>query len=137
MVHSLTPVSLPLSVSRYDLRLGIDTGGTYTDAVLVNTADHVVASVKALTTHSDLAIGIGSALAQLPRSELGSVGLVSVSTTLATNAVVEGRGAPIGLLLAGYTPAQAESVRVSGVYRERSGGAARERTHGRIARPAH
>ena len=99
---------MPPSLSRYDLRLGIDTGGTYTDAVLVNNADQVVAGVKALTTHSDLAVGIRSALARLPRSELGSVVLVSLSTTLATNAVVEGRGAPVGLILAGYSSAQAE-----------------------------
>lgn len=118
MVHSLTPASLPPSLSRYDLRLGIDTGGTYTDAVLVNTADHVVASVKALTTHSNLAAGIGSALAQLPRSELDSVVLVSLSTTLATNAVVEGRGAPVGLILAGYSSSQAERAHLEQIVRD-------------------
>ena len=112
MVQSLTPASLPPSLSRYDLRLGIDTGGTYTDAVLVNNADHVVAGVKALTTHSDLAVGIRAALARLPRSELDSVVLVSLSTTLATNAVVEGRGAPVGLILAGYSSAQAERAHI-------------------------
>ena len=118
MVHSLTPVSLPLSSARYDLRLGIDTGGTYTDAVLVNNADQFVTGVKALTTHSDLAVGIGSALAQLPRSELGSVGLVSLSTTLATNAVVEGQGAPVGLILAGYSSAQAERAHLEQIVRD-------------------
>lgn len=108
MALSLTPDLLPPSLSRCDLRLGIDTGGTYTDAVLVNGADQVVASAKALTTHYDLAVGIGAALAQLPQSEPGRVGLVSLSTTLATNAVVEGRGAPVGLFLAGYSSVQAE-----------------------------
>ena len=112
MVQSLTPASLPPSLSRDDLRLGIDTGGTYTDAVLVNNADHVVAGVKALTTHSDLAVGIRAALARLPRSELDSVVLVSLSTTLATNAVVEGRGAPVGLILAGYSSTQVERAHI-------------------------
>ena len=105
-------------MSRHDLRLGIDTGGTYTDAVLVNNTDQVVAGVKALTTHSNLAVGIGSALAQLPRSELGAVGLVSLSTTLATNAVVEGRGAPVGLILAGYSSAQAERAHLEQIVRD-------------------
>jgi N-methylhydantoinase A/oxoprolinase/acetone carboxylase beta subunit len=112
VVQSLTRASLPPSLSRHDLRLGIDTGGTYTDAVLVNNADHVVAGVKALTTHSDLAVGIRAALARLPQSELDSVVLVSLSTTLATNAVVEGRGAPVGLILAGYSSAQAERAHI-------------------------
>jgi N-methylhydantoinase A/oxoprolinase/acetone carboxylase beta subunit len=117
VVHSLTPVSPPHSLPRSGIRLGIDTGGTYTDAVLVNNADHVVAAVKALTTHSDLAVGIRSALARLPQSELGSVGLVSLSTTLATNAVVEGRGAPVGLILAGYSSAQVKRTHLEQIVR--------------------
>jgi N-methylhydantoinase A/oxoprolinase/acetone carboxylase beta subunit len=86
--------------------------------VLVNNADQVVAGVKALTTHSDLAVGIGSALTQLPRSELASVGLVSLSTTLATNAVVEGQGAPVGLILVGYSSAQAERAHLEQIVRD-------------------
>ena len=39
--------------------LGVDTGGTYTDAVLIRDDAQVVASAKALTTRGDLAIGIG------------------------------------------------------------------------------
>jgi N-methylhydantoinase A/oxoprolinase/acetone carboxylase beta subunit len=112
------PVSLLPSLSQYDLRLGIDTGGTYTDAALVNNSDQVVAGVKALTTHSNLAVGIGSALAQLPRSGLGSVGLVSLSTTLATNAIVEGQGAPVGLILAGYSSAQVERAHLEQIVRD-------------------
>ncbi|MBQ0756413.1 MAG: hypothetical protein KBT66_00140 [Amphritea sp.] len=47
-------------------RLGIDTGGTYTDAVLVDGQQKVVATVKSLTTRYDLTIGIGNALCGLP-----------------------------------------------------------------------
>jgi N-methylhydantoinase A/oxoprolinase/acetone carboxylase beta subunit len=86
--------------------------------VLLNNSDQVVAGVKALTTHSDLAVGIGSALAQLPRSELSSVGLVSLSTTLATNAVVEGQGAPVGLILAGYSSTQVERAHLAQIVRD-------------------
>lgn len=89
--------------------LGIDTGGTYTDAVLYDegagdeTAG-VTASAKALTTKHDLVIGVAEAmekvLAKKPADE--AISLVSLSTTLATNAIVEGQGAPVCLLLVGY-----------------------------------
>lgn len=98
--------------SQFDIRLGIDTGGTYTDAVLVNNANQVVATTKALTSHPDLAIGIGMAVAQLPQYELGRVEFVSLSTTLATNAIVEGRGTPVGLILPGYKRTQADRARL-------------------------
>jgi N-methylhydantoinase A/oxoprolinase/acetone carboxylase beta subunit len=116
--------------------LGIDTGGTYTDAVLV---DHdsgtVIAGAKALTTHHDLSIGIREAISALVRQEAvdgetrtgdpptgssleggsaalprpavslmapSEIGMVGLSTTLATNAIVEGRGSPVCLILIGY-----------------------------------
>jgi len=88
--------------------LGIDTGGTYTDAVLVDHATgEVLASAKALTTRHDLSIGIGEAIAAVQRlSKSGrlrkSVDLVALSTTLATNAIAEGQGSPVCLLLIGY-----------------------------------
>ena len=44
------------------LALGVDTGGTYTDAVLIRDEREVVASAKALTTRHDLAVGIGAAV---------------------------------------------------------------------------
>ena len=43
--------------------LGVDTGGTYTDAVIVDeAADRVIGSAKSLTTRGDLALGIGRAV---------------------------------------------------------------------------
>ncbi|NDH26460.1 MAG: hypothetical protein EBY35_09650, partial [Rhodobacteraceae bacterium] len=39
--------------------LGIDTGGTYTDAVILREESEVIASAKSLTTREDLALGIG------------------------------------------------------------------------------
>ena len=70
--------------------LGIDTGGTFTDAVLLDENQQVVATAKSLTTHFDLAQGIAGALAQLPQAQLQAVNLVCLSTTLTTNSVVEG-----------------------------------------------
>ena len=87
--------------------LGLDTGGTYTDAVLLADGRRVIASAKALTTHWDLAIGIGEAIrsvleARPDKSTRDQVQLVSVSTTLATNAVVESRFSPVATVLIGF-----------------------------------
>lgn len=89
--------------------LGIDTGGTFTDAVLLDDRKQVVASAKSLTTRFDLAQGIAGALDQLPQEWLAQVSLVSLSTTLTTNSVVEGRGSPVCVLLAGYDALQVKS----------------------------
>ena len=87
--------------------LGIDTGGTFTDAVLCDSQSKaIVASAKSLTTRFDLSIGIADAISRLPIEALAQVELVALSTTLTTNSVVEGRGSPVCVLLAGYNPAQ-------------------------------
>src|SRR4026207_452837 len=87
--------------------IGIDTGGTYTDAAVIAAEDHrVVSSAKALTPRGDLALGVGAALrgALQPLDPAGqaAISLVSVSTTLATNAVVEGHGGPVCVILIGF-----------------------------------
>lgn len=92
--------------------LGIDTGGTFTDAVLVDDGRRIVAAAKSLTTRYDLAAGIGASLDMLDAVQLARVALVSLSTTLTTNSVVEGKGAPVCALLAGYDAAQ---VKASGL----------------------
>jgi len=84
--------------------IGIDTGGTYTDAVLLDTVSgQVVGSRKERTTPHDLSIGVGRALAGLLQQSIRAqdVTRLAVSTTLATNAVVEGRGARVGLFVLG------------------------------------
>ena len=101
--------------------LGIDTGGTYTDAVLFdNQSGQVVAAAKALTTRHDLAIGIrGAAQAVLDSSgvEPASIALVSLSTTLATNALVEGQGGRVGLVLIGFDDAAASRAGIADALR--------------------
>ena len=42
--------------------LGVDTGGTYTDAVILRDETEVIASAKALTTRHDLSFGISEAI---------------------------------------------------------------------------
>ncbi|WP_375589941.1 hydantoinase/oxoprolinase family protein [Hoeflea alexandrii] len=89
------------------LFLGIDTGGTYTDAVLYSESEGVLASAKSLTTRHDLAIGVSGAvetvLAEIGAA-VGRIRLVSLSTTLATNALVEGQGGRAGLVMIGFGP---------------------------------
>ncbi|MEO1732950.1 MAG: hydantoinase/oxoprolinase N-terminal domain-containing protein, partial [Pseudomonadota bacterium] len=85
--------------------LGVDTGGTYTDAVLIRDDREVLATAKSLTTRHDLAIGIGSAVQSvLDTVQVApqDIGLASLSTTLATNALVEGQGGRVGLIYIGF-----------------------------------
>lgn len=84
--------------------LGIDTGGTYTDAVLLDDEKGVIGFGKSLTTKHNLYFGIRSAVETALPNPFPEINLVSLSTTLATNAVVEGQGSPICLLLLGYPP---------------------------------
>ena len=99
--------------------IGVDTGGTYTDAAIIEAHGHkVVARAKAITTKGDLAIGvteaITSAVAQLPQGlRAQDIRLVSVSTTLATNAVVEGHGSAVGVLLVGFDAAMVERTGIA------------------------
>ncbi|CAD0184707.1 Acetophenone carboxylase gamma subunit [Ruegeria sp. THAF57] len=90
------------------LALGVDTGGTYTDAVLVRDEKDVIASAKSLTTRADLAIGVGKAIsAVLEQAQVSpdQVSMASLSTTLATNALVEGQGGRVALVYIGFKQA--------------------------------
>lgn len=93
--------------------LGIDAGGTYTDAVIIRNSDKkVMASYKALTTYPELLKGIENAIDGLDPQYLKDIKLVSVSTTLATNTILERTGYPVGLILVGnYLVPQDTSVR--------------------------
>lgn len=87
--------------------LGLDTGGTFTDAAIINSQDGtLVAKAKAPTTREDLSIGLGAAIHsvidQLTQDQRHTLKQVCLSTTLATNAVVEGMGGRIGLVMIGF-----------------------------------
>ncbi|KIN62648.1 Hydantoinase/oxoprolinase [Sulfitobacter noctilucicola] len=87
------------------LLLGVDTGGTYTDAVIIRDEEMVVASAKSLTTRQDLAIGIGAAVSAVLTEagvDAADISLASLSTTLATNALVEGQGGRVALIYIGF-----------------------------------
>ncbi len=86
--------------------IGIDTGGTYTDGVLIDLEDNsVVATAKSPTTHFELSQGISLCLRDIlveSKVKPQDVDVVAVSTTLATNAVVENKGDNVGLIVAGF-----------------------------------
>jgi N-methylhydantoinase A/oxoprolinase/acetone carboxylase beta subunit len=86
-----------------DYMVGIDTGGTYTDGVLLDYGSReVISSSKTLTTPEDLTYGITAALDGLALDGSAHIKLVCISSTLATNSIAEGKGRRVGLLLIGY-----------------------------------
>ena len=118
--------------------IGIDTGGTYTDAVVIKInqnqklsttkagnaerVNNVLASVKSLTTHGNLASGISDALAKALKAaseksqgefKTSDVSLVSLSTTLATNALVEGQGSSLGVFTLGFNEGMIERTEIA------------------------
>ena len=86
--------------------IGIDTGGTFTDAVLLELkTGKVVATAKKPTTHYRLAQGTGDALTELLKKgniAPEQISSVAVSSTLATNSVVENKGARVAVIVIGY-----------------------------------
>ena len=96
------------TVSEQTLGLGIDAGGSYTDGVVMDMrAREILARAKTPTTHEDLIIGLMQTLEELlsrrsfdPRN----VRFVGLSTTLATNSILEGRGGKVGLIGIGWQP---------------------------------
>ncbi len=87
------------------LRIGIDVGGTFTDVVAVDAySRELVACVKIPTTHDapdGVAAGIVSGIAQLLQSaqlQARDVGFIAHSTTQATNALLEGDVARVGVV---------------------------------------
>ena len=87
--------------------LGIDTGGTFTDGVIYDlNKKEILAKSKVFTIRQDLTLSIDRCLDQVmnqvPDFDLDRIKMVALSTTLATNSVVEGRGGKVGLIVIGY-----------------------------------
>jgi N-methylhydantoinase A len=85
--------------SRYSL--GIDIGGTFTDIVVYDQESGQRWSRKVLTTHDDPAAAVASGVARLLAQgaiDPAEVARVVHATTLFTNALIERRGAPTGLI---------------------------------------
>ena len=88
--------------------LGLDTGGTFTDAAIIdNETGALLAKTKAPTTRHNLSIGLGHAISDtvnlIPQKDRSKINKICLSTTLATNAVVEGVGGRVGLVMIGFS----------------------------------
>jgi len=83
-------------------RVGVDIGGTFTDAALVDAETGQVRVVKVLTTPEDPAKGFMTAL-ERGLTECGATGrdvaATVHATTVATNAIIEGKTARVGMLV--------------------------------------
>ena len=90
------------------LGLGIDTGGTFTDAAIVDLKTmQVLATSKSATTYSDLSLGMLGAVDGVLASgsfSKNEIRLIGLSTTLATNSILTGKGGTVGLICIGWTP---------------------------------
>ncbi|MCX6467674.1 MAG: hydantoinase/oxoprolinase family protein, partial [Pseudonocardiales bacterium] len=82
-------------------RLGVDVGGTFTDVLLVDEASGATWRAKTASTPSDQAVGVLNGIARVCEDagiSLGDVAQVLHGTTVATNAILEGKGATVGLV---------------------------------------
>jgi N-methylhydantoinase A len=82
-------------------RLGVDVGGTFTDVLLVEEGSGQTWRAKTASTPADQAVGVLHGIAQACREagiELSEVASVLHGTTVATNAILEGKGATVGLV---------------------------------------
>lgn len=95
----------PATDDRRTFRIGIDVGGTFTKAVLIDNRDHsVVGRYSVLTTHDDPR-GVAKGVVEVFRNVLegsavdpGDVVFLAHSTTQATNALLEGDVATVGIV---------------------------------------
>lgn len=93
-----------------NLVLGIDCGGTHTDAALLEVDEDkckakLLASTKTVTLHDDLPQSINDTIHQLKKSgisnaDFGRIKRVTLGTTLAVNAIVQNKADKVGLALA-------------------------------------
>ena len=82
-------------------RIGIDVGGTFTDIVLHDDTSGEVWSTKVPSTPSDPSVGALNGLNRildLSKTTPANVGFIGHGTTIATNMVIEGKGAKTALV---------------------------------------
>jgi len=83
------------------MRIGIDVGGTFTDVILVDEHNGTFHYAKTPTTHYDLAEGVLKGLEEILEvsgEPVGNIDYLIHGTTIGTNAIVEGKGAKVGLI---------------------------------------
>jgi N-methylhydantoinase A len=104
--HSVSLSSLPAlpsirGASGETYRLGVDVGGTFTDLILIGSESGDTFRAKVPSTPADPSVGVLDGIEQLCAAagvERGNIGQIMHGTTVATNAILEGKGAKIGLV---------------------------------------
>lgn len=82
-------------------RLGVDVGGTFTDLLLINEATGQTHTAKVPSTPKDSSIGVLNGIARICEEsgvDPQQISRVMHGTTVATNAVLTGKGAKVGLV---------------------------------------
>lgn len=82
-------------------RLGVDVGGTFTDVLLLNEQNGEMSTAKVPSTPHDSSIGVLNGIARVceeSRVDLSEITHVMHGTTVATNTVLTGTGARVGLV---------------------------------------
>ena len=79
------------------MRIGVDIGGTFTDAVVFDEVEGSICLAKTLSTHADLAVGVREALAKA-RVALEGVQFLIHGSTIVINAILERKGAKTALI---------------------------------------
>ena len=82
-------------------RLAVDVGGTFTDLLLFNERTGELGLTKTPSTPADLSIGVLKGILKIAEQsgiDPNEVSLILHGTTVATNAVLEGKGARVGLI---------------------------------------
>ena len=108
----------PAAPADAPLSLGIDIGGTFTDIVVIDPSNGNAVIWKESTTPDDPARGAMLGLWKLVERSgiaLERIGRVIHATTLFTNALIERKGAPTGLITSWHTREQRRAARSSGV----------------------
>src|SRR5580704_6200522 len=90
-----------MSSSATHYRLGVDVGGTHTDLVLLDAATGQVLVEKVASTPKNPALGVLDGVARFVARGIapGSIAFFAHGTTITTNALLEMRGARVGLLI--------------------------------------
>jgi N-methylhydantoinase A len=96
-----------MTTARY--RLGVDVGGTHTDLVLLDTETGELLVEKVASTPRNPALGVLDGVGKFIARGVapGAIGFFAHGTTITTNALLEMRGAKVGLLITrGYRAVQ-------------------------------
>jgi N-methylhydantoinase A/oxoprolinase/acetone carboxylase beta subunit len=102
--------------------LGIDVGGTHTDAVLLD-KNGLLAAAKIATVHNDLLSSVRTALAEVIKNhDATKVKRFNLSTTLCTNAIVQGNLEEVGVLVSAGPGIDPEQFRIGDCYTVIPGG---------------